>query len=428
MTITATPALEAAGAIMLPVRLPPGPDGEPLRCLSVSSVTRFMQCSDDWRRWYLRRERAAPTGAMFLGARVDDALTLYSQTLIDTSEQLTLAELRDAYRKRWPTARDAEEEEHGPIRWESELGERATFALGLQALEVAHRDLLPAAGRPLACQRQLRFRLHEALEWEVLGYADVDTVREQRVFRDENGEALGVAEPGQGEPTVSLSYLRCPAEHRPPVKRGRRTLDPEDAIHAHQRDVADYAERHRAWLDAGDPEAPEPRMPAELPKVEVPVSALAAQVEEREVHGITDFKVKRSAISQLAADGDLQASVYLAEAMFVAERPVEDFTFLAITKPKPGSSGAPGSAIVRTRRAEHQLLAALTLIGQVAAQISALFAAFGADRPWGYAPPDSWRCRPDEGGTRGRFCAHWHRCPMGGGLRNRPVLCSASTA
>src|SRR3954449_7887531 len=113
-------AAAMAARIGVPRRLPARHDGQPLRHLSPSSYTRFLLCPEDWRRHYLLGERVAPNGAMFLGSRVDDALTLYYRQLLERQEALTLEQLRDAYRDRWFEQLEVEEQARG-VTWESDL-------------------------------------------------------------------------------------------------------------------------------------------------------------------------------------------------------------------------------------------------------------------------------------------------------------------
>ena len=170
-------AAALAARIAVPRRLPARYDGQPLRHLSPSSYTRFLLCPEDWRRHYLLGERVAPNGAMFLGSRVDDALTLYYRQLLDRHEALTLDQLRDAYRDRWFEQLEAEEQARG-INWEPDLDEQAAFQIGLDALELTFAELIPKLGRPVAVQRQLEYTLAPGLEWTVQCHLDLETLRE----------------------------------------------------------------------------------------------------------------------------------------------------------------------------------------------------------------------------------------------------------
>jgi hypothetical protein len=70
-------AAQLAARIQIPRRLPPRHDGQPLQHLSHSSYNRFVLCPEDWRRRHVLGEKTAPSGSMFLGRQVDDAITLY---------------------------------------------------------------------------------------------------------------------------------------------------------------------------------------------------------------------------------------------------------------------------------------------------------------------------------------------------------------
>src|SRR4051812_4725230 len=87
---TPVPAAELAARIAVPRSLPIRYDGEPLRHLSPSSYSRFLLCPEDWRRHYLLGERTPTSGAMFLGARVDDVLTVYYRLRLERRQTITL--------------------------------------------------------------------------------------------------------------------------------------------------------------------------------------------------------------------------------------------------------------------------------------------------------------------------------------------------
>src|SRR5215467_10659761 len=86
-------AAALAARIQIPRRLPVRYDGEPLRHLSHSSYSKFLLCPDDWRRHYLLGERTPPSAHMFLGARIDDALSTYYRHQLARGETLTLDQL-----------------------------------------------------------------------------------------------------------------------------------------------------------------------------------------------------------------------------------------------------------------------------------------------------------------------------------------------
>jgi hypothetical protein len=169
-------AAELAARIQVPRRLPPRYDGQPLQHLSHSSYNRFVLCPEDWRRRYVLGERAAPTGSMFLGRRVDDTISLYYQRILDYGERLDREQLKDAYRDGWRADEAAERERLG-ISWEEELRPERAFQLGLAALELTLERLIPRLGDPVAVQRKVEYTLAPGLEWSVLCYLDLETLR-----------------------------------------------------------------------------------------------------------------------------------------------------------------------------------------------------------------------------------------------------------
>jgi hypothetical protein len=167
-------AAELAQRIQIPRRLPVRYDGERLAHLSHSSYTRFLLCPDDWRRHYLKGERTPPSGAMFLGSRVDDALSTYHRHQLEHGQALSGEQLADAYRDHWADGLAAEQDKRG-VRWDPDLPEPAAFTMGLEAVRLALRELIPRLGRPLAVQRKLEYALAPGLQWTVLGYLDLET-------------------------------------------------------------------------------------------------------------------------------------------------------------------------------------------------------------------------------------------------------------
>jgi hypothetical protein len=180
--VDAESAADLAARIHVPHRLPIRYDGEPMRHLSNSSYTRFLLCPEDWRRWYLKGERQPPSGAMFLGARVDDALTLYYRRQLEHGDNLSVDQVADAYRDRWQAELACANDDRG-VDWDDGLGEARGFELGLDALALTLSELVPRLGRPVAVQRKLEFALAPDLEWTIQCYLDLETERS-----DEHGE------------------------------------------------------------------------------------------------------------------------------------------------------------------------------------------------------------------------------------------------
>jgi hypothetical protein len=171
-----TTAAELAARIPVPVRLPERCDGERLRHLSASSYSLWVSCPEAWRRRYIQLEVPPPSGSMFLGSRVDDALSAYQRRILEHGQRLTVEQLLDLYREAWQAELDAERARRG-VAWEEDLPERAAFELGRQAVELAIAELIPHVGDPVDVQRRLEFTLHPSLEWSVVGYLDLETLR-----------------------------------------------------------------------------------------------------------------------------------------------------------------------------------------------------------------------------------------------------------
>jgi hypothetical protein len=245
---------------------------------------------------------------------------------------------------------------------------------------------VPQLGVPLHAQRRFEFRLAPGLEWTVLGFVDLDTIREQRVFLTDDGRELAVHEPGCGEPTVKVSWTQTPKDLRPALKRkNKRDSDEQAALYQ--------------------------------PQVAIPASRLAGEIVPRQVIGVVDYKAKNAAIYEYGADREPQPTLYLCERACVRGDPVWDFTYAQILKPKEGKRQAVSATVVRTRRTPQQLKAFLARIADVAARIDTLYQARGPHEPWGFAPFGTWKCEPNADGSDGKYCRHWRTCPGGIGLK-----------
>ena len=302
-----TTAAELAAHIHIPRRLPIRYDGQPIRHMSNSSYTRWLLCQDDWRRYYLLGHRTAPSGAMFLGGRVDDAISTYYRRIIEHHERFTVDQVKDAYRDHWHAELAAEEDKLG-IDWGPELSEAATFEMGLAAIELTLAQLVPKLGQPTAVQRKLEFAL-APVEWTIQCLLDLETLR---------------------------------------------------------------------------PDADGTPRPA-----------------------VVDYKIKGSPLSQLKADHDPQAGLYLA-ARWLEGAPARDFSFAQVAKPGK-QRRQMSTSMITTERTAGQLRGSLARIALAASQIAACYERFGPDEPWGFADPTGWKCSP-------RYCAHWRGCPGGRGL------------
>ncbi len=110
---------------------------------------------------------------MFLGSRVDDALTFYYNWLLGQREHLDVEQITDRYRDCWREALDEEDAKQG-VRW-GELEERGAFELGRAAIALAFEQLVPKLGYPVAVLRKLEFKLADEIDWSVVCYLRLET-------------------------------------------------------------------------------------------------------------------------------------------------------------------------------------------------------------------------------------------------------------
>lgn len=176
-SVSAT-AAELAARIPVPMRLPERYDGEPLRHLSPSSYSLWVSCPEAWRRRYIKGEKPPPSGSMFLGSRVDDALSAYHRRILEHGDRLVLDQVLDIYGEQWAGELQIEREKQG-IQWEEDLPETVAFEMGRRAVELAMAELVPHLGDPVDVQRRLEFSIAPDLDWTVLCYLDLETVREE---------------------------------------------------------------------------------------------------------------------------------------------------------------------------------------------------------------------------------------------------------
>src|SRR5437016_4888001 len=94
-------AAELAARIPVPRRLPERYDDEPLQHLSPSSYSLWVSCPEARRRRYIKGEKPPPSGSMFLGSRVDDALSAYHRWILEHGDRLAVDQVLDIYRERW---------------------------------------------------------------------------------------------------------------------------------------------------------------------------------------------------------------------------------------------------------------------------------------------------------------------------------------
>lgn len=73
---------------------------------------------------------------MFLGSRVDDALSAYHRRILEHGDRLAADQVLDVYRECWQGELEAEREQHG-VDWEDVGTESAAFEIGRHAVELA---------------------------------------------------------------------------------------------------------------------------------------------------------------------------------------------------------------------------------------------------------------------------------------------------
>ena len=168
-------------------------------------------------------QKTAPTGSMFLGRQVDDAITLYYRHILDHGEHLTLDQVKDAFWDGWKAAAEAEREQLG-IAWETDLREDSAFKLGLDAVELTFSELLPHLGEPVAVQRKVEYALAPGLEWSVVCYLDLETRRP-----DADAGALVPAVVDYKVKTTPLTQYKADHDFQPAVYLAGRWLEGDPA-------------------------------------------------------------------------------------------------------------------------------------------------------------------------------------------------------
>jgi hypothetical protein len=132
------------------------------------------------------------------------------------------------------------------------------------------------------------------------------------------------------------------------------------------------------------------------------------QIDGSEAEVVVDYKVKgANALSQIKADRDPQASLYLA-VRWREGQPATRFTFAQVLR-QNAKRKTTSTAQTHTERTAGQHRATLARFALAASQIVAAYQAFGPERPWGFAEPGHWRCSA-------KYCAAYQFCAGGSGL------------
>jgi hypothetical protein len=247
-------AAELAARIPVPTRLPERYDGEPLRHLSPSSYSLWVSCPEAWRRRYIKGEKPPPSGSMFLGSRVDDAVSAYHRRILEHGDRLAVDQVLDLYREQWAAELEAEQDKQG-IHWEEELSERTAFELGRQAIELAMAELLPHLGDPVDVQRRLEFQVAPGLEWTVLCYLDLETLKQS----------------AHGEPAPTVVDFKV---KNTPINKDRADSDPQAGLYLAGRWLEDYPAGELCFAQIAKPGKRRKQMSASL----VPTSRTRGQL------------------------------------------------------------------------------------------------------------------------------------------------------
>jgi hypothetical protein len=247
-------AADLAARIPVPTRLPERYDGKPLRHLSPWSYTLWVSCPEAWRRRYIKGEKPPPSGSMFLGSLVDDALSAYHRRILEHGDRLAVDQVLDIYRERWAEELVIEEGKHG-VGWEDELPQAQALELGRQALELAMAELVPHLGDPVDVQRRLEFSIAPDLEWTVLCYLDLETLKHRQ----------------DGEPAPTVVDFKV---KNTPITRDKADSDPQAGLYLAGRWLDDYPADELCFAQIAKPGKRCKQMAASL----VPTSRTTAQL------------------------------------------------------------------------------------------------------------------------------------------------------
>jgi len=165
-------ASQLAARIPIPTQLPVRHDGRRLTHLSKSSYELWCTCREAWRRRYILGEREPTSAAMFLGSRVDDAVSDYYRHILEHGEPSPLDEVIHGYRNGWSERLEEEQQDRGVVF--DEFDEPTMLKIGVDAIKATFERLVPQLGMPVAVQRRVAFKLAPGLEWWIEGYLDLE--------------------------------------------------------------------------------------------------------------------------------------------------------------------------------------------------------------------------------------------------------------
>lgn len=155
------------------VRVDP-PARLPLDYLSLSSLKKFMQCPEKWRRHYLEHEAEPSTGKMVLGSSAHAALAQHFGFQLERGTGLSTDDVLDAFAGEWEDRIGREDVDYGS----DTPGELKDSGAG--ALKVYHQQFAPQIV-PVSVERE--FELHwPGVQWCLTGYIDLED--EDNLVRD----------------------------------------------------------------------------------------------------------------------------------------------------------------------------------------------------------------------------------------------------
>ena len=193
---------------------------------------------------------------MFLGSRVDDALSDYHRHVLAHRERLPLEEVLERYRAGWTERLEAEQDDRGVVF--DEFDEPTMLTLGVDALKATFEQLVPQLGTPVAVQRRIEFTLAPGLEWSIVGYLDLETE-----WPDLAGEGV-ISEVVDYKVKGGTRSTRPPptATRRPSLYLAGRWLEGQPADRFAFAQTLQARQEAQAHLDLADPDRTDDRTAA----------------------------------------------------------------------------------------------------------------------------------------------------------------------
>lgn len=177
----------------------------PVPALSLSSMTLLRKCPTKWKRRYIDREYERPSGPMILGSAFGAAEATNYQLKIVSGEDLSQADVLDAFADEWRERTDRED-----VAWGQDKPSTLREA-GERALAAYHAEIAPAV-RPVAVEREFRLRFAGAT-WTFMGYLDLE--EDDHAVGDLKMKGKRLSQPDADNDPQPASYLLARREeHR----------------------------------------------------------------------------------------------------------------------------------------------------------------------------------------------------------------------